>query len=166
MGAPRSEWGDRPDVAAMRNGFTDLAALARQGAFRAPESGWTAEQVLAHVLAATELFVEVGEGVRRGAAPECADPHVVADEVLARRARELGGLPGLARELEAAGARLAAQAESLTDAEAATEVRFRVWHDGREIADEMRAFGTILAGHASFHLPLHRNQLAALAEPA
>lgn len=157
------QWADRPDVDLMRQNFAAVLDLARRGGFQTPESGWTAEMVVAHVLAATETFLAVGEGVKRGEQPECGDPDVTADELLARRAAEVGGLSGLSRRLEAASERLVAQAESLTEGEARTKVRFVVWHEGRQLADEMRAFGSILAGHASFHLPLHIDQLKALA---
>jgi hypothetical protein len=156
------EWSDRPDPDEMRASYDTMLALARQGGFREPEQGWKAEQVLAHVLATTELFTVVGEGVRRGEAPECGNPDVVDDELLARRAAELGGVAGLTDRLESAAAGLVTCAGSLTDDQATTKVRFIVHHDGSQIADEPRTFGSILSGHAGFHLPLHIKQLQAL----
>jgi hypothetical protein len=161
------EWADRPDATQMRQNFDTLLGLARAGGFQAPETGWTAEQVLGHVIAATELFSNVAAGVRRGERPVAGDPEVVDDDLLARQAAELGGLAGLTDRLASASAELIGHAESLTDAEAATEVRFVVYHAGSVIADGPRAFGKILAGHSSFHLPLHIDQLRALvAAPA
>src|SRR5215472_2441428 len=159
----QTEWADRPNTAEMREQYTAVVDLARRGGFQAPESGWTAEQVVAHLLATTENFIAVGDGVKRGERPDCGDPEVVADDVLARRAAESGGLAGLAARLADAGERLAAHADSLSDAEAATPVRFTVYHEGRQLVDEPRAWGRILAGQTSFHLPLHRKQLEALA---
>src|SRR5690348_5547736 len=153
--AQQMDWADRPNTTEMRDRFADVAELARRGGFRSPEAGWTAEQVVAHVLATTEKFLSVGAGVKRGERPDTGDPDALEDDVLARRAAESGGLAGLSTQLEDAGARLAAHAESLTDDEAATEVRFVVYHEGRQLMDEPRAWGKILAGHASFHLPLH-----------
>lgn len=159
----QTEWADRPNTADMREEYGAVVDLARRGGFRAPESGWTAELVVAHLLATTENFLAVGDGVKRGGRPDCGDPEIVADEVLARRAQASGGLAGLAGQLAEAGERLAVHADSLSDAEAATQVRFTVYHDGRQLVDEPRAWGRILAGQTSFHVPLHRKQLEALA---
>jgi hypothetical protein len=159
----QNEWADRPDPAEMRRNYAAVIELARQGGLRTPESGWAADRVLAHVLTVTETFEAVGAAVKRGERPDCGSPDVVDDDLLARRAAELGGVEGLSAQLETASARLVAHADSLTDADAAVTVRFIVFHDGRKIADEPRAWGKILAGHASFHLPLHVNQLRDLA---
>src|SRR5215831_11469295 len=115
----QTEWADRPDPEQMRERYGAVLELARSGGFRAPESGWTAELVLAHLLATTENFLAVGGGVHRGERPDCGDPEVVADDVLTRRAAESGGLAGLSAQLAEAGERLAAHADSLSDAEAA-----------------------------------------------
>lgn len=160
------DWADRPDTAEMQAQYAGLVDLGLRASFRTPESGWTADLVLAHLLATTENFLAVGAGVKRGDQPDCGDPEVVADDVLARRSAEAGGLAGLAAQLEATASRLVAHAESLTDAEVATPLRFTVYHDGRQIVDEPRAWGKILAGHQSFHLPLHRRQLEALVTPS
>jgi hypothetical protein len=162
----QNDWGDRPDATQMRQNYDTVIGLARAGGFRTPETGWKAEQVIGHVLEVTELLSTVGAGVRRGESPDCGHPDVVDDELLARRADELGGLNGLADRLESAAAELLGYAESLTDAEAATDVQFIVYHAGNKIADEPRAYGRILAGHSSFHLPLHIDQLRALAPEA
>lgn len=159
------EWADRPDTADMREQYAGVVDLARRASFRAPDSGWTADLVLSHLVATTENFLAVGAGVKNGDRPDCGDPEVVADDLLARRAAECGGLVGLSAQLEASAARLVAHAESLTDAEAATPVRFTVYHEGRQLVDEPRAWGQILAGQTSFHLPLHRRQLEALVSP-
>jgi hypothetical protein len=37
-----------------------------------------------------------------------------------------------------------------------------VYHEGRQLVDDPRAWGKIPAGQTSFHLPLHRKQLKAL----
>jgi DinB superfamily len=158
----QTEWADRPNPAEMRQQYRAIVDLARRGGFQTPESGWQAELVVAHLVATTEKFLEVGAGVRRGERPDCGDPDATADEALVRRAAESGGLAGLSARLEESGERLAALGESLSDAEAATPVRFTVYHEGRQLVDEPRAFGKILAGHASFHLPLHLRQLEAL----
>jgi len=156
------EWADRPNTADMREQYGAVVDMARQGGFHPPENGWTAELVVAHLLATTENFLAVGDGVKRGERPDCGDPEVVADDTLARRASQSGGLAGLSAQLAEAGERLAAHADSLSDAEAATPVRFTVYHEGRQLVDEPRAWGKILAGQTSFHLPLHRKQLEAL----
>src|SRR5215470_11541586 len=132
----QTEWADRPNTADMREQYGAVVDMARQGGFHPPENGWTAELVVAHLLATTENFLAVGGGVKRGERPDCGDPEVVADDVLARRAAE-------------SGERLAAHADSLSDAEAATPVRFTVYHEGRQLVDEPRAWGRILAGQTS-----------------
>lgn len=159
------EWPDQPDPVEMRERYAAVVDLARRATFRTPESGWGAEQVLAHLAATTDLFNTVGDGVRRGERPDCGDREVVDDEALTRRTADAGGLAGLLTQLEASAARLVAQAESLTADEAATPVRFTVYHDGGMLLDEPRPWGRILGGHTIFHLPLHTRQLEALAEP-
>jgi len=156
------QWADHPDPAELRGAYGAVVDLARRASFRTPDTGWPAELVLAHLLATTETFLAVGAGVKRGEQPDCGSPDVVDDELLARTAGEVGGLAGLSRRLEESGARLVAYAESLTAEEAATRVRFTVYHEGSQLVDEPRPWGQILAGHGSFHMPLHLRQLEAL----
>jgi hypothetical protein len=156
------DWSDRPDPAEMHERYAAVVDMARRAAFRTPEIGWPAELVLAHLVATTDNFAAVGAGVRRGETPPCGAPEIVDDEVLARLVAESGGIAGVSDRLEAAAARLVAHAESLSDAEAATQVRFTVYHEGEQIVDEPRPWGRILAGQTTFHLPLHLKQLEAL----
>jgi hypothetical protein len=160
----QTDWANRPNTAEMREQYRAVADLARRGGFRAPESGWPAELVLAHLIGTTENFLMVGACVKRGERPDCGHPELVEDEVLARRSAEAGGLAGLAGQLEATAEQLAAHADSLTDAEAETQVRFTVYHEGQQLIDEPRAWGSILAGQTTFHLPMHVRQLEALTE--
>jgi hypothetical protein len=160
----QTDWANRPNTADMRDQYRAVADLARRGGFRAPESGWPAELVLAHLVATNENFLAVGAGVQRGERLDCGHPELVEDEALTRRVAEAGGLAGLAGQLEATADRLAAHADSLTDAEAETQVRFTVYHEGRQLMDEPRAWGNILAGQTTFHLPMHLRQLEALTE--
>jgi DinB superfamily len=159
----QTDWANRPSTAEMREAYGTIVDLARRGGFRAPENGWTAELVLAHLIATTENFLAVGAGVKRGERLDCGDPELVADEELTRRVADAGDLAGLSARLEATAEELAAHADSLTDSEAAAVVRFTVYHDGQQLMDEPRAWGSILAGQTSFHLPMHRQQLEALA---
>lgn len=158
----QTEWSDRPDPAEMLERYAAVVDLARRASFRTPASGWPAELVLAHLAATTGHFLEVGAGVQRGETPPCGDLEVVDDEVLARLVAESGGIRGVSDRLEASAARLAAHARALSDAEAATLVRFTVYHEGERIVDEPRAWGRILTGQTTFHLPLHLKQLEAL----
>jgi hypothetical protein len=160
------KWSDRPDADLMQRNYSTVIELARNGGFHAPEKGWTAEQVVAHLLSTTEKFVSVGQAVDRGEQPATGDPDAVDDQVLARRTAEAGGLDGLTARLESASAQLVAYSAAISDGSAKAEVRFVVHHDGAVIADEMRVWGSILAGHASFHLPLHIDQLRALGNGA
>jgi hypothetical protein len=159
-------WADRPDADLMQRNYATVIELARRGGFHAPEKGWTAEQVVAHLLSTTEKFVSVGQAVDRGEQPVTGDPDVVDDQALTRRTTAAGGLDGLTARLESASAQLVAYSAAISEGSATTEVQFVVHHDGAIIADEMRAWGKILAGHASFHLPLHIDQLKALANGA
>jgi hypothetical protein len=60
----------------------------------------------------------------------------------------------LAEGLDAGAGRLLDEALALADRAPP--------HRARQLVDEARAFGKILAGHGSFHLPLHLRQLEAL----
>jgi hypothetical protein len=150
----------------LRRNYAAVLDLARAGGFRDPETGWSADLVVAHLAANDELFLAVGEAVRRGERPDYENLPGVTDAVLERRVAEAGGAAGLVRRLEASSAALVAHVASMTDAEAATPVRFHVFHAGRELVDEVRPWGAIVAGQAGFHLPLHLAQLRALAGPA
>lgn len=158
------QFADRPDPVEMRRRYAEVTDLARRGGFRKPATGWTAEQVLAHLLATTRHFVSIAEAVKRGERPDVGDATFVDDEVLQRSAEGLG-VDGLSAQLDAASVHLVAEAESLTDAEAGTQLRFTVHHDGATLVDAPQPWGQILAGHASFHLPLHVDQLRALTVP-
>ena len=159
----QTDWANRPNTVEMREAYEAIVDMVRRGGFRAPESGWQAEQVVAHLVATNENFLAVGAGVKRGERLDCGHPELVADEDLARRVAEAGGLAGLTARLEATAEELAAHADSLTDEEAATTIRFTVYHEGQQLIDEPRAWGSILAGQTTFHLPMHRQQLEALA---
>ena len=153
---------ERPDAAAMRERYAAVVDLARRSSFRAPETGWPAETVIAHLVATTDNFNMVGEGVKRGERLDCGHVELVDDETLARRIAEAGGLEGILAQLEASAERLVAHAESLTAEEAATPVRFTVHHEGVMLIDEPRPWGAILTGQTTFHLPLHQRQLESL----
>ncbi|HXM58227.1 MAG TPA: hypothetical protein VOB72_22700 [Candidatus Dormibacteraeota bacterium] len=162
----RTPWSYRPEAAELREVYAAVVDLARRATFRQPRSGWPAELVLAHLAMIADHLVTVGDAVRRGERPVAGNPDHVDDETLARRVADAGGLPGLLDQLEAGGERLAAHAESLTEAEAATPVRLTVYHYGRQIVDEPQPWGMILASQARFHLPLHARQLLAMAATA
>ena len=150
------------DTSEMRRNYASVVELARGGGFRAPSEGWSAERVIAHLTANDELFLAVGEAIRRGERPDYDNLASVTEETLQRRVAEAGGMTALVDRLEATSARLIEHAESLSQDEAAAEVRFHVFHDGRTLVDEVRCWGDIVAGQGNVHIPIHIRQLRAL----
>src|SRR5258708_38242929 len=91
----QAESSDRPDPALMRQNYDAVLGIARRGGFRRPESGWTAELGLAHLLTVTETFVSVGDGGARGEHPAAGNPERLAAEPPATRVVEPGRLDGV-----------------------------------------------------------------------
>ena len=142
--------------------YAPFAATLLGARFAEPGPGeWTAEQIAAHVTLNNDLIAETAERVAAGETVAYDNAATVADEDLARYATEVGGLAGLAREVERSAARLE-QAKAALGDRAGIEVPVVIRDGGRIVQDGPVPIGAFVDGNAAFHLAAHLEQLKAL----
>jgi uncharacterized protein YciI len=142
--------------------YAPFVASLLAGGFRSPPDGeWTAEQIAAHITRNNDLIAEAAEKVAAGQEVSYDNAPGVDGAELAGLAAGIGGLAGLARDIERSAARLAKARDSLGDrADTLIPVVIR---DGGQIAvDRQMPIGGLCEGNATFHLDLHLRQLKAL----
>ncbi len=142
--------------------YAPFVASLLAGGFSLPADGeWTAEQIAAHITLNNDLIAEAAEKVAAGREVSYDNEAGVDDAELTAYASAVGGLAGLASDIERSAARLAAARDALGDrADTLIPVLIR---DGGEIAvDQQMPIGAFCEGNASFHLDMHLRQLKAL----
>jgi uncharacterized protein len=145
--------------------YAPFVASLRAGGFRDPEDGgWPAEVVAAHVARNNDLIAATAELVAEGAEVSYDNAGTVGEVELAAYAASVGGLHGLAAEIERSAARLEAARDAL-GAKAGTPVHVIIRDGGVVVRDGPIPIGAFIDGNATFHLRAHREQLRAL-EPA
>jgi uncharacterized protein len=145
--------------------YAPFVASLRAGGFRDPDDGgWPAEVVAAHVAKNNDLIAATAELVAEGAEVSYDNATTVEQVELAAYATSVGGLPGLAAEIERSAARLEAARDAL-GAKAETPVHVIIRDGGTVVRDGPIAIGEFIDGNATFHLHMHHEQLKAL-EPA
>lgn len=153
------------DTATLEAAYRRLIDLARPGGFRAPadSSDWSAELVLAHVVATDRMLsattAEVlagGEHARYDNRPATREAYLLE---IGRAAADWDGLVSVARQC---GLELVMLARRLTEAQAATPVPTCIC-DGDEVRiDAPMPWSGVLHTHAEVHLPGHIERLEAL----
>lgn len=140
--------------------YAPFAASLLAGGFNPPVEGeWPAELIAAHVVRNNDLIAEAAEKVAAGDEPVSYDNLAAADDAeLASYADEVGGLAGLAREVDRSAARLAQAADALGD-RAGTEVHVVIRDHGEVVRDGPMPIGAFVEGNATFHLDMHAEQL-------
>lgn len=142
--------------------YAPFVASLRAGGFRDPDdSGWPAEVVAAHVARNNDLIAATAELVAEGAEVSYDNATTVDEVELAAYAASVGGLRGLAAEVERSAARLAAARDAL-GAKAETPVQVVIRDAGTVVRDGPVPIGEFIDGNASFHLRMHHEQLIAL----
>jgi uncharacterized protein YciI len=143
--------------------YAPFTASLRAGGFGPPPDGeWPAELIAAHITRNNDLIAEAAEKVAAGDEQVTYDNFAGVDDAeLASYASEVGGLPGLAREVERSAARLARAGEALGD-RAATEIHVVIRDHGKIVRDGPMPIGAFVEGNASFHLDMHTDQLRSL----
>jgi uncharacterized protein len=152
-------------VGSLEAAYSPFRASLLSGGFRAPENGaWSAELVAAHVAVNNDHMAEAAEAIVGGDDVSYDNGPSVDEALLSRYAERIGGLAGLADEIQRSAARLGQAYGALGDrADATIQVRIR---DGGEIAyDGPMLIGAFIEGNASRHLELHHDQLKALHDP-
>jgi hypothetical protein len=150
------------DTTHLEGAYSEVIDVLAHNRFAKPQSGWTVELTVAHLIANDQLFTGVGEAITTGARPGYDNRAAIAGDNLARIVDETGGLPELTLAFGESSRKLLAMAAAITPDQAAAEIRFRVFHDGAEIVDWQRAWGAIVASIGKVHLPMHLRQLESL----
>jgi uncharacterized protein YciI len=146
-------------------GYAPFVASLLAGGFTDPaDDGWPAELVAAHVARNNDLIAEMAELVAEGAEVSYDNASTIDEVELAAYATSVGGLKGLAAEVERSAARLEAAHDAL-GAKASTPVHVIIRDGGTVVRDGPIPIGEFVEGNATFHLRLHHDQLKAL-EPA
>jgi uncharacterized protein len=142
--------------------YAPFVASLLAGGFRDPtDGGWPAELVAAHVARNNDLIAATAEKVAEGAEIAYDNASTVDAVNLAAYATSVGGLAGLAGEIERSAARLAAARDGL-GALADTPVHVIIRDGGTVVQDGPIPIGAFIDGNASFHLRLHHEQIKAL----
>jgi uncharacterized protein len=145
--------------------YAPFVASLLAGGFTDPaDGGWPAEVVAAHVARNNDLIAATAEQVAEGAEVSYDNASTVDEVELAAYATSVGGLPGLAAEIERSAARLEAARDAL-GAMAGTPVHVIIRDGGAVVQDGPIPIGAFIEGNATFHLRLHHEQIKAL-EPA
>jgi len=163
-GRPARE-GDKVTAGQIEAAYAPFVASLRYGGHLAPQVGWSAELIAAHVAANNDRIAEAAERIVAGETPDYDNAAAVDEKVLVGLVEKAGGLLGLADEVERSAARLAAARARLTDEQSGTEIHVVIHSDGEIVADRPIAIGAFIAGNAGFHLDSHREQLRALEPP-
>jgi uncharacterized protein YciI len=149
----------------LESAYAPFTASLLAGGFPAPEDGeWPAEFVAAHVAINNDAISDAAEAVARGQEVVYDNAPSVDNGELARYVERVGGLVGLAEEIQRSAAHLDLAYAALGElAQTSIHVRIR---DGNEVAyDGPMLIGAFVEGNATRHLDLHHEQLKALHGP-
>jgi uncharacterized protein YciI len=142
--------------------YMPLVASLLAGGFTDPDDGgWPAELIAAHVAKNNDLIAATAERVAAGGEVAYDNASTVDEVALTAYVARVGGLAGLASEIERSAARLEA-ARSALGARASRSVHVLI-RDGDEVVrDGPMPIGDFIEGNASFHLRAHHEQMKAL----
>ncbi|MBQ1051256.1 DinB family protein [Micromonospora sp. C51] len=150
------------EVDGLRRAYDAVLAEVDAGGFGPPPPDrYSAEQVVAHLVASDELMREATEAVLAGAPYAFYDLDEVHRPELDELAAECGGLDGLAARLRATSDQLVALVARL-GAAADTPVETHLREGFELVIDEPLPWGRTIDLHTRVHLPRHLNELRAL----
>ncbi|MEV4712580.1 hypothetical protein [Micromonospora sp. NPDC049374] len=150
------------EVDGLRRAYDAVLAEVDAGGFGPPPPDrYSAEQIVAHLIASDELMREATEAVLAGSPYAFYDLDEVHRPELDELAAECGGLDGLATRLRATSDRLVALVAKL-GAAADTPVETHLREGFELVIDEPLPWGRTIDLHARVHLPRHLNELRAL----
>jgi uncharacterized protein len=144
--------------------YAPFVASLLAGGFSDPADGWPAELVAAHVARNNDLIAAAAEQVAEGIVVPYDNASTIDDVELAAYATSVGGLAGLAEEVERSAARLAAARDALGSL-ADTPVPVVIRDGGTVVQDGPIPIGDFIEGNVTFHLRLHYEQIKALEPP-
>jgi hypothetical protein len=142
--------------------YQPFADALRAGGFVAPDTGWGAALVGAHVALNNDAIVAVAEAIAAGERPSYDNAEVIDEGRLAEMASAAGNLEALAVLVQKSGAQLANVWELLGPEAGATEVPVMVADGGQFVVDGPVPIRTLIEVNATNHLQAHLDQLLAL----
>ena len=146
--------------------YAPFVACLLAGGFEAPADGeWSAELVAAHVALNNDLIAETAEKVTAGQEVAYDNEGAVDESALTRHVESVGGLTGLAADVERTAGRLESAREALGEELAGTLVHVVIHDGGKTVVDGPVPIGAFIDGNAGFHLDRHLDQLKALQPP-
>ncbi|GIJ40088.1 hypothetical protein [Micromonospora andamanensis] len=150
------------EVDGLRRAYDEVLAEVDAGGFGPPPPDrYSAEQVVAHLVANDELMREATEAVLAGSPYAFYDLDEVHRPELDALATECGGLDGLAARLRATSNQLVVLVAQL-GAAADTPVETHLREGFELVIDEPLPWGRTIDLHARVHLPRHLSELRAL----
>jgi hypothetical protein len=151
------------EIDALRDAYAAFRAEAEAGGFASPGGeGWTAEQVVAHIVVNDGLLADTTEALLVGHTPSYDNAAAADGEALAQFAADKGGMAGLLTALTASSERLCTAVSRLTDEQAATPVPTLILDSGEPAIDEPLPWGLLMTLQAQRHIPAHADQLRKL----
>jgi uncharacterized protein YciI len=138
-----------------------IASLLAGGFGPPPDGEWPAELVAAHIARNNDLIAEAAERIAARQEVRYDNASGVDETELARYAAYVGGLPGLAREVERSATRLEKASDALGEL-ADTPVHVIIRDHGEIVRDGPMTIGAFIEGNVGFHLDLHLDQLKSL----
>lgn len=151
------------DTTTLRQAYRDFLAVAETGGFAEPPVGaWTAEQLLAHIVAADTGITAVALAVAAGQRPSYDNRYSLDGWNLGRLVDQNRGLPQLVEQVRRRGRLLCDVADQLAEPELDTPVHCLILSGGHVMADAAQPLGRLIHSVAAVHLPRHTDQLAAL----
>jgi hypothetical protein len=146
----------------IRRAFDPFLAELRGGGFTAPEQGWPAEWVAAHVILNNDAFADAARAVKAGLEVTYDNASTVDLEELRQCAASIGSLEALAEAVEASAYRLTAALAALDPEQARTVIEVQIRDEGPEIRGTPGTIEQMILDSATSHLRMHTDQLRAL----
>lgn len=151
------------DTTSLRHAYRNFLAVAEAGGFAAPPVGeWTAQQLLAHVIAADTGITAIALAVAAGQRPAYDNRYSLDGGNLSRLVDENRGLPGLVDLVRQRGQLLCDVTDQLAAPELDVPVHCLILSGCHVMADTPQPLRQLIQGVAAIHLPRHSDQLAAL----
>ena len=140
-----------------------VADAAVKAAAVSPQSGWSAGQVVAHLILNNGLFIEAARAAQRGEKPEYDNETTVDNVATASLAAAAGSTEQLAEWLRQSALGYAGFLSGLTPEILAMPLLTTIHHDGAIIVDhDERKLGEFMLGQLMFHSQMHLDQVQQL----
>jgi len=151
------------DTTALRAAYDAFLSTAGSGDFGQPPAGeWSAEQVIAHVIAVDSSIATSALATISGQRLTFDNRFSLNEWNLARIIGQHADRVALIQKSRACGEIPCSIAEQLSDEEAEIQIRRLIITGTHLIADDSILLGTLIEGVGRIHLPMHARQLDAL----